>query len=117
MVLLANRRAEEAELGWFANYQAKLSIGDLRLGAFFHAERHNAKRLQRRFHARHSGHSAFDPDVIRARGATPDSDSLSTPRSAIVSRTSRYRMLEIRRIQDLRRPKRLEPFFGQPMIQ
>src|ERR1035438_1999415 len=117
MVLLANRRAEEAELGWFANYQAKLSIGDLRLGAFFHAERHNAKRLQRGFHARHSRHSAFDPDVIRARGATSDSDSLSTPGPAIVSRSSRYCVIEIGRIQDVRPAKRLEPFPGQPEIQ
>src|ERR1035437_2072637 len=112
MVLLSNRRAQEAEFGGFANYQAKLSIGDLRFSSFFHAERHNAKRLQRGFHARHSRHGAFDSDVIRARGATSDSDSLSTPGPAIVGRTARYRMIEIGRIQDVCRAKCLEPFPG-----
>ena len=111
VVLLSNRRTQEAELGGFAYDQAKLPIRDLRLRAFFHAERHDTKRLQRSFHAGHGGHGAFDPDVVGARGATADSDSLSTPRSAIVSCTARYRMLEIRRIQDLRRSKRLESFF------
>src|SRR5271165_3897140 len=96
IILLANGRTQEAELRRFANHQAKLSTRDFRLGALFHAEGHNAKRFQRSLHARHGRHSAFDPDVIRARGATADSDTLSSPRPAVVSRSARYGMIEIR---------------------
>src|SRR6266481_5979784 len=116
-VLLSNRGTQEAELCGLPDDQPELPLGHHRLGAFLHPKGHHAERLQRSFHSWDGWHRTFDSDVVRARGATPDSNSLSVPGPSVIGRPSRHCMLEVRRFQNIGRTKRFKSLFGQPAIE
>ncbi len=76
-VVAAGGRAQEPELGRLADDQADLGAGDVGLGAFFHAHRHDAQGLDRR--AERPGPPARP---FRARRSTIDATPplIRTPR-------------------------------------
>ena len=86
---------EEAELGRLADDQAELLRRQLDLGAFLHAERHDAQRLDRRAHAGHRGHRGLDADVVGAGGAAADAHAAAAPRQAVVRRAARDGVFEV----------------------
>ena len=70
-VVAAGGRAQEAELGRLADDQADLGAGDVGLGSFLHAHRHDAQGLDRRRNARDRRRGRFEADVVRPPHAAP----------------------------------------------
>ena len=91
----ASEEREEAELGGLADDQTEFAIRHLRRGAFFHAERRDGQRFDRRGNAGHGGHGGFDSDVIRARDAAANAHAFAVPRRAVISRSARDRVHQI----------------------
>ena len=85
-VVAAGGRAEEAELGGLADDQAELGAGDVGLGPFLHAHRHDAEGLDRRRHARDGRGRGLDADVIGPRHAAADPDPLAAADQAVIGR-------------------------------
>ena len=85
----------------FADDQAKFLRRHVGLRAFLHAERRDAQRLDRRFHAGHGGHGSLDADVIGARGAAANPQAVAVPHPAVVGRAARDGEIEFRAFQFL----------------
>ncbi|MNT70161.1 hypothetical protein D3C72_2085180 [compost metagenome] len=88
LVLAPHRRAEEAEMHRLAHHQAELLRRQRGIGAFFHAERRHAQRLDRRLEAGHRRHRRLHRDIVGARGAATDAHALAAPHVAVVGRAA-----------------------------
>src|SRR5436309_2120809 len=117
-IVLARRGREEPELGGLADGEAELATGDRRTRAFLHSEWDDTQRLERRGETGNRGHRTLDADVIGARGAAADADAaMAGPHAAVICRTPRDGVIEIRRVEDVRRIERSEALLLQPAIQ
>src|SRR5262249_41318931 len=75
LIRLARRRAQKAKLDGLTDDQSELLAGDLRFGAFLHAERDDAQRANRRSFAGDGRRRGLDPDVVAARGPSANTDT------------------------------------------
>ena len=83
-VVLAGGGVEEAELGGFADDEAELAVGEVKFGAFLHAEGNDGEGFERSGHAGDGGHGAFDADVVSARDAAADAHAAALAGEAVV---------------------------------
>ena len=67
-----------------SHHQAELLRGQVGFGAFFHAKRGNAQRLNGRLHAGNGGHAGLDGHVVSACGATANAHTLAAAHVAVV---------------------------------
>ena len=116
-VALPHQGAQEPELGRLADDQPELAAGDRRAGAFLHAERHDAQRLQWCGQPGDRRHRALDPDVVAACRAAADADAPSAPRQPVVGGALRDGMIQVGRVEHVAIVERLESFVGQPAAQ
>ncbi len=94
-VAAASGGAEEAKLGRLADDEAELLAGHVGLGAFLHAEGHDAQRLDRRRAAGHGGQRGLDADVVGPGRAAADADALAAPHQAVVGGPGGHGAIEI----------------------
>src|SRR5262249_59434906 len=95
---------------------AAVGAGDLGLGPLSHSEGDAAERLERSGQARRGWHRAFDADVVSARSAAADADAATATGASVISRAARHRVIEVGRVQNLLRAKRLESFGDEPVV-
>src|SRR5262252_9856158 len=117
-IVLPDRGAQKAELRGDTDGEPELLSFDRRAGPLFHPERHDAESFQRRLESGHGGHRALDSDVIAARCAAANADTVAArPGTSVVRGPASDSMLEVRRIEHVRRLDRRKPLLREPPVQ
>src|SRR6202162_4352025 len=101
MILLTDTGTQETKLGWFADDEAKLSVGNRSFAALLHPKWNHAERLERSRHAGHRWHGAFNSDVVSTRGATAYTHAATATRLTIIGRAARNGVLQVGSFEDL----------------
>src|SRR5437764_6564117 len=94
-VVAAEGTGEETKAGVFTDDETKLLRRHVGVRAFFHAEGSDAKGFDRRFHAGHSGHRRLDANIVGARGAAANPQTVTMSDPTAVGRAARDAAAEV----------------------
>src|SRR5581483_598158 len=106
-IALADRGAQEPELGRPSDREAEFAAGDRCARPFFHSEGDDAEGFQGGGEAGHGRQRALDADVVAARRAALDPPAAAgRARPAVRGGAAGDRVIEIRGVEDVRRVER-----------